>query len=192
MALFQAEKNGYPLWDGNLKELRIAANATTGVPELQDATGLNAIDIDGRIRREALSFWTASASLPAPADDEVAGKDGRSVARGGAGQKTPGFVSGSPGVSNAATGSRQIFTEDSSAASGLMALNADVATAAALWSELSDDWSPAPAAAYAIASAAEKDLAVKVLRFARGLQDDATTVRPWLMADPLHSRPAQL
>ena len=189
MALFQAEENGYPLWDGNLKKLRIEDNAITGVPELQDANGLNAIDIDGRIRREALSFWTDGLSLPTPIDDEVAGADGRSVARGGAGQKIPGYVSGSPGASNGVTGSRQMFSEDSAASNGLLALNADASTATALWSELTADWSPAPATAYAAASAGEQTQSLNVLRFVRGLEDDGSTTRRWLMADPLHSRP---
>jgi type IV pilus assembly protein PilY1 len=189
MAVFEAEENGFPLWDGNLKKLRIADNAITGVPELQDTTGLNAIDIDGRIRREAITFWTAPALLPAPADDEAAGADGRSVTRGGSGQKIPGFTSGSPGTDNSAAGARTLYTEDSAAANGLMALNADATTAAAVWSELSADWSPGPAADYASATAANQTLALNVLRFARGLEDDGTTVRPWLMADPLHSRP---
>ena len=188
LALFEAEENGYPLWDGNLKKLRIADNAITGEPELQDMNGINAIDIDGRIRREAVTFWTQSGALPPPGDDEVAGADGRAVARGGAGQRVPGFLSGTPGVDNTVTGGRRIYTEDD-AASQLRDLNADTATAAALWSDLTADWSPAPAATFAEASAEKQALALNVLRFARGLEDDGITTRRWLLADPLHSRP---
>lgn len=191
MALFEADENGYPLWDGNLKKLRIEENAITGDLELQDANGINAIDIDGRIKREALTFWTDSASLPAPADDEVAGADGRAVARGGGGQQIPGFVTGGPGDENADSGARQLYTEDPADVSdGLMALDATATVAEALWSELTEDWSPvASDPVYDDATAAERDTALNILRFARGLEDDGTTTRTWLMGDPLHSRP---
>jgi len=82
-----------------------------------------------------------------------------------------------------------VYTEDAGAASGLRDLDADTTTADALWSDLTADWSPAPPATFAAASAAERTLAVNVLRFARGLEDDGTTTRRWLLADPLHSRP---
>jgi type IV pilus assembly protein PilY1 len=188
MALFEAQEDGFPLWDGNLKKLRIGDNTITGEPELQDVNGLNAIDIDGRIRRDALTFWTQPASLPAPGDDAVAGADGRAVARGGAGQRVPGFTSGTPGQDNTVLGGRRIYTENSGA-TALRDLDADAATAAALWSELTADWSPAAAATYADASAGEQARALNALRFARGLEDDGTTTRRWLLADPLHSRP---
>ncbi len=189
MALFEAEENGLPLWDGNLKKLRIEDNAITGQPELQDANGLNAIDIDGRIRREALTFWTQGGLLPAPGDDEVAGADGRSVARGGAGQRIPGFATGTPGLTNSVPGGRRLYTDDAGAASGLRDLDADAVTADAVWGDLTADWSPAPPATFAAASAAEQTRALNVLRFVRGLEDDGVTTRRWLLADPLHSRP---
>jgi hypothetical protein len=71
LALFEADENGYPVWNGNLKKLRIGENAITGDSELQDANGINAIDIDGRVKREAVTFWTDTSSLPSPSDDEV-------------------------------------------------------------------------------------------------------------------------
>ncbi len=190
LALFDADEDGFPRWEGNLKKLRITENAATGEDELQDATGLNAIDVDGRIKREALTFWTDAASLDPPEDDEVAGKDGRSVPRGGAGQNLPGFLSGSPQQLNTEVGARQLYAEDSSALNGLMNLDADAATAAALWTEITAEWNPPPSSGtYGGASPAEQDRAVNILRHARGLLDDGTTVREWLLADPLHSRP---
>jgi type IV pilus assembly protein PilY1 len=159
MALFEANEDGFPLWDGNLKKLRIEDNPFTGKPELQDANGLNAIDIDGRIRRDALTFWTDPAQLPLPGEDEVAGADGRAVARGGAGQKVPGYVSGNPGLDNTAVGGRRIFTDDAAFAGGLRALDADALTAEALWPEITADWNPAPALSYGAATKAEQDLA---------------------------------
>jgi type IV pilus assembly protein PilY1 len=188
MALFEAEKNGFPRWSGNLKKLRVALNPISGEPELQDADGVNAIDIDGRIRRDALTFWTDGGTLPAPVDDEVSGKDGRAVERGGAGQQIPGFVGGSPGASNGDAGARTLLTEDG--LGGLMPLNADPATVDVLWSEITADWSPAATSpTQAGATADERARALNVLRYARGLEDDGTTTRAWLMGDPLHSRP---
>lgn len=195
MALFQADPNGYPLWTGNLKKLVIAPNPTTGALELQDVNGVNAIDIDGRIKPSALTFWTDPSTLPPPNTGEVAGADGRSVTRGGAGQKTPGFVSGSPGLQNTDTGARQLFTEDSTnTATGLMPLDADASTATSLWSYITQDWSPAPSSTtYTGATSTEQDEAINDLRFARGLAGDvttdSTTKRAWMMGDPLHSRP---
>ena len=130
MAVFQADENGKPFWPGNLKKLAIVKNAITGKTELQDVNTIDAIDIDGRIKREALTFWTDKNTLPAPVptDDFVAGADGREVERGGAGQKIPGLMSGSPGVTNGAPGTtRQLFTEGGAGA--LIPLNADATTA---------------------------------------------------------------
>ena len=181
LALFEADENGLPFWNGNLKKLRIGSDVN-GNLELQDVNGLSAIDIDGRVRRDALTLWTDPATLPAAEDDEVEGKDGRAVARGGAGQQIPGYVSGSPGLTNAATGARQLFTEDpTDLTDGLMALNADATTASALWTEITQNWSPAASSAtYAGATAAEKTKAVNILKWARGLQDDNST-RNWLL-----------
>ena len=191
-ALFQADEDGYPFWPGNLKKLVIGTNALTGVRELQATNGLPAIDIDGRIKREAITFWTNPATLPAPGQDEIAGADGRSVTRGGVGQKIPGFVSGSPGLLNSASGARQLFTEG--ATGGLIALNADATTANLLWTELTAKWLPPPSAtSYSSATTAEQARAINLLRWVRGLAGDvttdSTTKRNWMIADPLHSRP---
>jgi type IV pilus assembly protein PilY1 len=190
LALFEADDDGRPLWCGNLKKLRIAQNER-GESEVRDARGQQAIDIDGRIKREAVTFWTRTADLPEPGDDEVPGADGRAVARGGAGQKVPGYISGSPGATNAAAGARQLYTEDpSDATDGLMPLNADATTAAALWVDITAKWDPPPtSASYAGATAAERDRALAILRFARGLTDDGAGTRSWILGDPLHSRP---
>jgi len=190
LALFDPDKNGKPHWPGNLKKLRVGKNATTGKSELQDASGANAIDIDGRIKRDAVTFWTDVPSLPAPVKSEVAGADGRSVPRGGAGQKIPGFIAGGPGPSNAAAGARQLYSVDpSDLVDGLMPMDTATATAAALWPEITQNWSPSPPGSYAGASAAEQTRAVNILKFARGLNDDGVTTRPWLLGDPLHSQP---
>jgi len=230
-ALFQPEAT--PRWNGNLKRLKLAVDETTGNLQVLDQTGTEAISAtDGRIKNEALTFWTSASGADVIAADtdigEVSGKDGRSVSRGGAGQKILGFLSGSPGTSNA-SGARNLFTEPDSYTNGtptaFRALNADATTAgvSAIWDKLklrgankstscspsADCWTTA--ASYAAASATDQTMAVNLLKFARGLDafdQDAdgsttdvhpwatpsgeTTHKPWLMADPLHSKPTPI
>ncbi|MCH9675233.1 MAG: hypothetical protein K0U93_27575 [Gammaproteobacteria bacterium] len=189
LALFEAEENGFPRWDGNLKKVIIADNAN-GDREVQDARGASAIDIDGRLKRDALTFWTDAGGLPTPVDDQVAGADGRAVARGGAGQKVPGFLSGSPGLTNGVPGGRTVYFDDAATSGGLAPFNADSTTATALWSELTSEWSTAPSGTdYLSSSSTERQHAENILKFARGLKDDGSTTREWLLGDPLHSRP---
>jgi len=187
IALFQPLAT--PRWSGNVKKLKfLRSDAGT---QLVDATGTQAIALDGRIKYGALTFWTDAATLPYPdtnitgteANQVVPGKDGRFVPRGGAGQKTPGIAgsgSASPGLLNSDSGARQLFTEPASGTT-LMPLNANASTASALMSDL---------------GAADATEAEKLLRYARGLDvndedNDGSTTDPrsWLMGDSLHSRP---
>lgn len=195
LALFEADENGLPFWPGNLKKVVIADNPITGEPELQDTTGTNAIDVDGRLKRGAITFWTDTAALPAPTGEEVLGADGRSIKRGGAGQKIPGFINDAPGLLNSETGARQIFTEDpTDPTDGLMPLNGDSITADKLWADLTAEWPTAPSSpTYSGASNAEQDRAVNDLRCTRGFTavdiNNTTDTRAWYLGDPLHSRP---
>ncbi len=195
LALFEADEGALPFWPGNLKKVKIAANSTTRVPELQDVNGVNAIDIDGRLKHSALTYWTAAGDLPAPSGDEVAGADGRSIERGGAGQKIPGFVAANPGLVNSLSGARQLFTEDpSDTTDGLLPLGGDAATAAVVWTDLTARWSPAASqSSYTAATSAEQDAAILDLRYLRGYTAaaiaDTTSARSWFLGDPLHSRP---
>lgn len=180
LALFEADADAKPSWPGNLKKLSI--NSSLGL--LTDANSTNAIAVDGRIRHDALTYWTDADTLNNANldEDEVSGRDGRSVARGGAGQKIPGYTSGSPGLSNGA-GTRTLYYEPATLTSGAAppALNADSTTVTALQSAL---------------AASSSTEALTLLKFARGIDvmdqdgDGVTTdVRPWLLGDPLHSRP---
>jgi type IV pilus assembly protein PilY1 len=226
-SLFQAEQT--PRWNGNLKRLKLAVDPTTGNLRVLDASTppIDAISgVDGRIKHEALTFWTdpsgfdlTNANYFDPAKGEVSGKDGRSVGRGGGGQKIPGFLSGSPGTANSETGARKIFTEPDTLVNGtataLRPVNGDFGTAAAVWDALRKNgangtvtWSEAES--YSTASSEEQTLAVNLLKFARGLdvQDEngngnlteahpwATPAnqpkRKWLMGDPLHSAPVPI
>ena len=202
LALFDADEDKKPFWPGNLKKLKVDFTQLT----LVDAAGNNAIDpVDGRILSSSLSLWTDSTdsnlTLADPDGDADAGKDGRAVMRGGAGQQIPGYINDTttaPGTANSTTTAvtRRLFTEAATITSppgtdnNLFDLNADVAKATALWPEITRDWNPAATAStYTGATIAEQAKAINILEYARGLEDDGSTNRGWFMADPLHSQP---
>jgi type IV pilus assembly protein PilY1 len=177
IALFQVDRLRRPAWPGNLKKLRLSS--IDGAPLLVDALDAPAIAGDGRIRPEALTYWTLPGSLPPPdaTTGEVAGRDGRTVSRGGGGQRVPGFISGGPGLVNGLGGRRLFFDNGSS----LAPLNADALTASALQSPL---------------GAVDTDEALSLIAFARGMDIDdldgdanVTEARSWIFNDPLHSKP---
>jgi len=180
LALFQADADGKPFWPGNVKKLKFEeVNDGSGNRRLVDSLGDFAVAADGRIRFDALTHWTNAAQLPAAdtTENEVEGRDGRAVRRGGAGQKIPGLIAGTIGDSNG-TGTRQLFYDNGS---NLAALNADNSTATALMGSI---------------GVATSALALTNIKYARG-QDvndedgdgNITEARGWLMGDPLHSRP---
>jgi len=116
IALFQVDGQSRPSWVGNVKKLRLeGANSASTDAVLVDANGTPAIAADGRIRFDALTFWTDSGSLLPPDLDagEVAGRDGRVVTRGGSGQRIPGVVAGSPQEANG-LGGRTIYYDRTS------------------------------------------------------------------------------
>ncbi len=221
IAVFEAEENGYPKWIGNLKKLKLQQDLSLNW-FIGDVNGTAAFASDGRIKFNALTYWTDATADDVVAADtsegEITGFDGRSVDRGGAGQKIPGKLSvsgtitnGQPGNSNSDANARQIFTEPSSYTNGtaatLMALDATTTNASALWTDLNaagvassgttlnnTTWSAA--ATYAAATATEQTEALNLLKFARGIDvmdedidTDTTDPRPWIMSDPIHSRP---
>jgi type IV pilus assembly protein PilY1 len=181
IALFQVDKDAKPYWVGNVKKLKLlGGNSSTEAATVVDATGASAVAGDGRIRYGALTHWTSSAALPPadPATGEVVGKDGRSVARGGAGQKIPGFISGSPGEANG-LGGRTIYYDKGP--SSLAPFNVDSMTAADLQSDF---------------GVATTGAASELIAYARGLDVDDldgdgidNEARDWIFGDPLHSRP---
>ena len=181
LALFQVNEDARPSWVGNVKKLKlIGANNSSSNSALLDAMGQGAVAGDGRLRFDALTHWTSSADLPFPdtSKGEVAGRDGRSVGRGGAGQKIPGFISGSPQVANG-LGGRTIYYDSTS--SSLASLNVDMGVASALQSDL---------------DAVNISEAMELLAYARGLDIDdldgdstENEAREWIFGDALHSRP---
>ena len=181
IALFQVDAEARPFWVGNVKKLRLAgANDSSADGVLVDSTGTPAVAADGRIRFDALTDWTIPSALP-PADvdaGEVEGRDGRVVARGGAGQRIPGFILGNPQEANA-LGGRRIFYDRNS--SSLANLNIDLTTASNLLTE------------FDVSTATE---AAELIAYARGLDIDdldgdgeRLEARNWLFGDALHSRP---
>jgi type IV pilus assembly protein PilY1 len=179
--LFKADELGRARWPGNIKKLRLDSTGSI----LVDTSGSNAVATDGRIKYDALTYWTSAADLP-PADtseNEVDGKDGRSVERGGAGQKIPGFIGNDPGALNSDAGARQLYYEPSSSGTLLSTkpLDADSTTATALQTLL---------------GAADSTEALELLKYARGKDvtdddgdNDKDEARNWVLGDSLHSRP---
>lgn len=194
LAIFEAQRE--PRWPGNVKKLKIADVTTTNAQGeevsfsvIRDADNETAFDSsDGRIKTDALTFWTdpdgADVVAFDPDKNEITGKDGRSVTRGGAGQRIPGLLSDNePGDQNADAGARQLFTENPSSANDLLAYNADSATASALAPYLDP------------ASTLSSNDLQKLIGWGRGIdeydEDGVSTdrSRDWMMGDPMHSRP---
>ena len=180
IALFRVDRNGAPVWEGNVKKLKITG-LSSGVPAVIDTSGNPAFAPDGRLRYDALTYWTDSGALPVadPDENEVDGRDGRHVARGGMGQIIPGYISGSLGDDNGA-GTRQLYYDDGPGT--MPGLN--VSAAAALSGDLN-----------ALSLAEAEDL----IRYARGQDVDdldgdtnTTEARDWLVSDILHSKPLPL
>lgn len=214
IALFEAEENGKPKWVGNLKKLKIQLDATNTY-FIGDVNGNPAFASDSRINYNALTYWSdptgADVVAADTADGEISGFDGRSVARGGAGQQINGLLSGTPGINNSDSGARKLFTEPATYTNGtattLLALDATTSNADTLWPDLNANgvyssgtslnatsWSAT--GTYSAASAADQAEALKILKFIRGIDvndedgDTSTTdTRPWLLGDPIHSRP---
>lgn len=185
IALFEAQTTIH--WPGNLKKLKLEDTDSDGVyDEVVDKNGnagfeSNGSDI-GRITFDALTFWTDSAELP-HVDGLTDGRDGREVARGGAGQKVVGFIDDGThviGSKNSTPNARQVFLEPTSG-STLDDFDADNSTADALITLL---------------GAADRAEALKLIKWGRGedaydddLDNNKTEPRSWIMSEAIHSRP---
>jgi type IV pilus assembly protein PilY1 len=184
IALFQVDKDARPSWVGNVKKLKlVGANSTDNGAALVDATGYGAVAGDGRIRFDALTHWTVPGELPPPDEDagEVLGRDGRSVARGGVGQKIPGMLVGSPQLANG-LGGRTIFYDRTP--SSLAEFNVDATTASSLMDDFGTE---------------DVTEAGELIAYTRGVDIDdldrdgkTNEARDWIFGDALHSRPMPL
>ncbi|UCC14298.1 MAG: hypothetical protein JSW21_13280, partial [Gammaproteobacteria bacterium] len=185
LALFQPNPDKEPYWWGNVKKLKLAGiNSGSGAVFLEDADGDPAIAADGRIRFDALSFWTDPDFYDVKDEfnadlGEVPLKDGRSVNRGGGGHKQRGFNSGSPGAANTDTGARKVLYDLDGTT--LAALDATDAVAAGVQAD------------FGAADAAETKAMIEWLRGRDVYDEDAdnnfTEGRRWYMSSALHSRP---
>jgi type IV pilus assembly protein PilY1 len=185
IAQFKVDPDGRANWNGNLKKLKLLESTDdlgSQTLSVVDATNIEAIATDGRIAYNALTYWTDAASLPAAEGDEVDGKDGRAIVRGGAGQKIPGFLTGAYIIGdNNGGNTRTVFTEP---VSGTALMDLGVSNADLLQLDLGAD---------------DVFEAEELIRWIRG-QDvddldadgDDDEARPWLLGAPLHSRPLPL
>ncbi|GAC1620900.1 MAG: hypothetical protein NVS9B10_03130 [Nevskia sp.] len=189
---FRPKDSRKPSWDGNVKQLRLQRNATTGVYSFIAANGVAGISTtDGRINPAARTYWTRTTKLGG------ALVDGRTTGLGGAGQNIPGYVyngGGNPGRVNA-DAARKLYYDQLSAANvpSLGGLDADTQSVRdALRSDLGVTG----------ATAADDTLRRSLLLYARGFDVGTTsapkgtgsgvtgvTGRPWLLGAVLHSRP---
>lgn len=182
---FRPERDQKPRWPGNLKKLKLATSSS-GYGYI-DAAGHAAIASDGRIDKNALTFWTSTALLGSVATD------GRNTTLGGAGQRIPGYLvtgGGNPGRANG-TGARALFYDRYTGASlvpSLAALNPDDA---AVRTELRTPL-----------GASSDTQAQELLLYARGYEVGTTSSslgvgsglagRTWLHGAVLHSRPVAI
>lgn len=190
IALFSVDATGAPQWPGNLKKLNIQETVIDGVPTLQlvDTNGVNAVASDGKIRFDALTLWTDPGTLPAPPvtpltpEEEfmVAGKDGRFVTRGGAGQQIPEATLTNPpiilGGTDLVSTSRRILLEPTSG-NTLLEMEVDLDTAATLLVEMG--------------LGLVNDV-VDVLYWLFGIDPATGNPRDWSLADSVHSRPTPI
>lgn len=180
IALFEAQTN--ERWHGNIKKFKLKDTSvpTDGVfDDIVDINGISAFNTsDGRVKYEALSFWTNPASLPAadPEKNEVDGRDGRTVNRGGVGQNMP------------APASRRLYAEPASG-STFDAFDATLASDSSIQRailHLSDSDT---------LDATTEQNTKDTIDWARGVDVDDKYVsdnRDWYLGDAIHSRPLAL
>ena len=200
LALFQVEEGAR--WPGNIKKLKIGRRSTTNangdtilVPEIQDVNSQRAFDAtDGRIVNTALTYWTdASLDDVITADpdlNEISGRDGHSVKRGGAGQQLPGtsFNECTAASTNnlGAQCTRNLYVQNPFDTAELVDFDASLA------SGLASELLTHSAGQFA---GSETQLAVDMIGWMRGLTEldtqlsDTEEPREWLMGDVLHSKP---
>ena len=183
LALFQpTEQYANRYWWGNIKKLKLQGIDPIGEQvALVDANDQPAIAADGRIRFDALTYWTDPNGFDVqtperdPDENAVVGKDGRSVNRGGAGQRIPDFLGAGPGMQNS-PGPRRMFYD--SGPSSLAPLDATESVASLLLADI---------------GAASEAEALDVIKFMRGgtpaLELDEPVTLEWMFGSAMHSRP---
>lgn len=188
MGMFRPDAGASPRWRGNLKQYRFALDVTGNI-QLTDARGQSAISSStGFITPSAVSYWTADSNFwvndplgtpPSPSDSP----DGEVVEKGGAAQQ----IRLAHATSQA---DRRIFT--CPGCTGETALGGSAATRF----NASNTLITASALGFAGSNAATDR--ARLIDWVRGTDNagdesgpgGATTIRPSVHGDVLHSRPA--
>ena len=217
-------------WAGNVKRLKlhVTDEGTLMVLDAQQDVNNNPQDaissVDQRIKDTALTFWTDASGVDVASElgsdtsrpfngadagkDEIVGVDGKSVNRGGSGQKSPGFIGDDPTLAN--TSERKIYTEPASFTNGtatsMLDFDSDEATAEELWLDIREGIQTTTSTLTSwhhvgnidsdndgVSDAVE---AQQLIGFAGGVDvydndadNDTTDARPWMFGDVLHSQP---
>jgi type IV pilus assembly protein PilY1 len=189
MGMFRPDKEANPRWSGNLKQYRFSMDALGSV-FLTDAAGSPAISgSTGFIAPAAVSYWTAASDFwanapsgtPASASDSP---DGDVVEKGGAAQRLR-------SVHARSQATRKVYT--------CIACAAGSTLGAGPTTRFETSNGALTAALLGVASSAEREALIDWVRGANNKGDEsgptttpATTVRPSIHGDVLHSRPAVL
>ena len=189
MGMFRPDANGKPRWRGNIKQYRFALDATNTL-SLVDASGAAAISAStGFIAPSAVSFWTSSSSFwtaeslgtPASTSDSP---DGEVVEKGSVAQHLRTMYATSQAT-------RPVYTCIGCAAGTVLSNAADTTT------KFTDTNTAITSAMLGAAASTERTNIINWLRGTNNAGDEpgpttspATTVRPSVHADVLHSRPA--
>jgi type IV pilus assembly protein PilY1 len=198
-SLFRPAANQKPRWPGNLKKLRLATDSNDAF-QYYDANGATAIAADGRIKNNALSYWTDTLRL-----GNVTA-DGRNATLGGAGQMIPGYVyggGGNPGRANSDGRRKLYYDRIASGSFGIAALDANTATTSAVLELSADLGASAESASVCGAAKSQAQVAQETLLYARGYDtgsscsgskgaSSSVVGRDWLHGAVLHSRPVAI
>lgn len=187
MGMFRPDGNGNPRWRGNLKQYKFGLDALDNL-FISDATGAPAISSStGFIAPSAVSVWTSASSFwanqllgtPATASDSP---DGEVVEKGGAAQRIR---------------STYALTQNSRNVLTCVGCAADTVLGAATATQVVDGNSAITTAMLGAASSTERTQIIDWLRGTSNAGDEAgpttspaTTIRPSVHGDVLHSRPA--
>ena len=176
-------------WWGNVKKLRIAGlDSAAEVPELQDSRGELAPDADGRIKNSALTFWTlpTGAAMNPLRDEgnELAktwpNRDGRSVNRGGMGQRIPGFQDAFQSSDPHSSTTRRVIYDHTPTSFGELTKSAASAIRDSIGASGTDT--------------EKESQAERLISFMKGFYPDANNdpgePLNWWTASVMHSRPA--
>lgn len=196
VALFQPQ--ALLRWSGNVKKFALMASdplSPNKLDKILDSRGMPAIEKNGELKGHiapgAIGFWTQKDALAQANERGVI--DGPRVARGGAGQRIPGYIPGSGiGDSNGDNAARQVFVEPQTIANGraapLLAFDANGTAAGSTAARMKGQ--------LGASSIAEAET---LIRWGRGQDVDdedgdgeTSDARLWMLGSVIHSKPLVL